>query len=63
MNFRIPSEIITKPKHCQAIGKAMPLYLYLLFYKDRNMRVDTKHEELSDHFGVNRRTIQRWIFD
>ena len=60
----IRNGLVTDPvgKHIKAIGPALPLYLYLHIFADREKgRLFRKYQTISEHMGIPVSTIKKWM--
>ena len=60
----IRNGLVTDPraKHIKAIGTALPLYLYLHIFADREKgRLFRKYQTISEHMGVPVSTLKKWM--
>ena len=60
----IRNGLVTDPhgKHIKAMGPALPLYLYLHIFADREKgRLFRKYQTISEHIGIPVSTIKKWM--
>ena len=60
----IRNGLVTDPhgKHIKAMGPALPLYLYLHIFADREKgRLFRKYQTISEHMGIPNSTIKKWM--
>lgn len=60
----IRNGLVTDPhaKHIKAMGPALPLYLYLHIFADRDKgRLSRKYQTISEHMGVPVATLKKWM--
>jgi hypothetical protein len=60
----IRNGLVTDPrgKHIKAMGPALPLYLYLHIFADREKgRLFRKYQTISEHMGVPVSTLKKWM--
>ncbi len=60
----IRNGLVTDPhgKHIKAMGPALPLYLYLHIFADREKgRLFRKYQTISEHMGIPISTIKKWM--
>lgn len=54
------AKLLLQAEHVKAIGKAWPLFFFLVFHMDKSNKYCTNYPELKEEMGASPNTIKDW---